>query len=235
MTKYTLESIAAMALKLQEEKNDRARPTDRFSRVPLRDQHIAARCQQRAQAWFDANIAPAQELLHEMELQDEAILHYLESGAPEGVEMSRVHKKGQIDIKIVLKSLFAQLSIKRQQYLKEGLSTPAYKSAFGALCGRLEEMQGTKIAAGRLDLTSVTTKHYSQLCVDIKKEMDAVAEAESAEEPGESPSYTRAVDDMEKMKKSRKIGDASEQDTDDLLQAEWVEMDKLNAKLAKQA
>jgi len=233
---YSIESIKAQADALRNEKMGTERPSSRFSSVHLDDQRVVAMNQYRAQVWFDDNIAPLQAMLAEMEAEDMNVLLFEETGAPEGAEIAKTHNQYKMDVKTVLKSKFGELSLKRRQYLKEGMSTPTYKAAFGAICGRLEGLPGVKFDANRrLDFKSVTTKHYAQVVKMIQGEIDSFNETEAEKEPGESPEYTHAIDSQDDLKEARQVGDASEADVDDLLKAEFLAMDELEKRLAKQA
>ncbi len=233
---YSLEAIKAQADALRDEKAGKERPTSRFSSVSLSDQRIVAMNQWRAQKWFDDNIAPLQEMLAEMEAEDINVLLFQETGAPEGAEIAKTHNQNKIDIKTVLYSKFAELSVKRRQYLKEGMSTPTYKAAFGAICGRLEALPGVKLdAARRLDFKTVTTAHYAQVVKIIQAEIDDQNEVEAEKEPGESPDYTHAIDSQDDLKAARQVGDASEPDTDDLLREEFAKRDELDRRLSMSA
>ena len=235
MTAYTLESISKMAAQLQAERYNSERPARTFNSTPLEHQLIAIRCQIRAQQWFDRNIAPIQALLLEMESQDRNIYLLMKEGAPEAEEMNHAHEKAKIECKVVLSSRFKELATKRKAYHDEGLSTPEYRACFGTICGRLETFSDVAMSNGRVDLNTVTTAHYKRVEGMILDEM-GLSEVEEAEaEPGECPGYTKAIDTQADLYAARRIGDASEPDTDDLLKAEFVKMDELNAKLAKLA
>ena len=229
---YTMEALAAQAKAIQEEELAAQRPTRKFSRIPLADQLATANNQRRAQAWYDGNIAPFRIMLEELQGKDLEVLLYKETGALEAQEQDKTHRENKMNLQIILKRRFTQLKTIREQYLKDGLSTVAFKAAFGAICGRLEAMPGVKLDEDRrLIFDSVTWAHYVSVITEIQAEIDAEAEkTPGSEEPS---AHTTKVDTSAESNPDRKIGDDSEKDTDALLADEFLEIDKLAQKAAK--
>ena len=194
------------------------------SRIPLKDQMIAARNKLRADEYIERNIKPTQTKLAECEALDLDILHYLETGAVEAIEYSRQHEANKKAHKRMLKQHWATVRMMRKQYLKEGLSESEHNRCFGALCGRWElhpdtTMETTPEGFQKLNLDSVTIAVQRDIITDIHEDIDD-EEHRNGEQGDTCAEYV-----LEDEGEPDAIGDNTEADTSDLLKTEFAAMD----------